>query len=131
MDRARARRLAKALQPGSGRVLDLGCGQGSLLLAVLEAWPEASGEGVDLDAAELAQAREAAAARGLADRVRFVEADAGAWPQEGYDAVIAIGAAHVWDGADGAARALARHGRRGGGVLLGDGFWAAPPGPAA
>jgi cyclopropane fatty-acyl-phospholipid synthase-like methyltransferase len=131
MGRERAARLAALLRADGGRVLDLGCGQGSLLLAVLEASPGATGDGVDLDAAELARARAAAAARGLDGRAAFHEADAAAWPGTGYDAVMAVGASHVWGAAAEAAAALARHVRPGGRVLLGDGFWASPPTAAA
>ena len=49
MGTARAASLARALRAPGGRVLDLGCGQGSLLLAVLDASPGAVGDGVDLD----------------------------------------------------------------------------------
>src|SRR4051794_14357077 len=90
MGSERAAALARAL--GGGRVLDLGCGQGSLLLAVLEATPGATGDGVDLDASELARARAAARSRGLAARVAFHEADASTWPHRDYDAAIAVGA---------------------------------------
>jgi len=76
MDGGRAARLASLLPAEGGRVLDLGCGQGSLLLAVVEASPGATGDGVDLDVRELGRARRAAARRGLAERVSFHVADA-------------------------------------------------------
>jgi SAM-dependent methyltransferase len=127
----RAAELARLLRADGGRVLDLGCGQGSLLLAVLEGSPGATGEGVDLDAVELARARAAARARGFDGRATFVEADASAWPRDGYDVVMAVGASHAWDTVPQAAAALARHVRPGGRVLLAEGFWAAPPTRAA
>lgn len=46
------------------------------MLRVLTAAPDATGTGVDIDAEALARGREAATARGLADRVRFVEGSA-------------------------------------------------------
>jgi SAM-dependent methyltransferase len=54
-------------------VLDLGCGSGILLAAVLAAFPEASGVGVDYSPPMLAAAREKLAPLGR--RVTLVEAD--------------------------------------------------------
>ena len=55
------------------RVLDLGCGDGLLLAAVLEAFPEASGVAVDYSPPMLEQARRRLAA--LGPRVEVAEAD--------------------------------------------------------
>src|SRR4029079_11367738 len=71
MDAARARSLTLLLRAEGGRVLDLGCGQGSLLLTVLEASPGATGDGVDLDANELARGRVGSMACGLRCRATF------------------------------------------------------------
>src|SRR4051812_40047084 len=131
MGHERAATLAASLAVAGGRVLDLGCGQGSLLLDVVEVSPGATGDGVDLDAAEIARARAAAAARGLAERVAFHEADAAPWPGRDYDAAMAVGASHAWGDTSAAAAGLARHVRPGGRGLLGGGFWAAPPTLAA
>jgi SAM-dependent methyltransferase len=57
------------------RVLDLGCGDGILLAAVLEAHPQASGVGVDFSPLMLEQARERLAPFGA--RARAIEADLG------------------------------------------------------
>src|SRR3954468_22909635 len=85
MGPARAAKLAALVRADGGRVLDLGCGQGSLLLAVAEDSPGATGDGVDLDARELARGRAAAAARGLDGRVTFHESDASTWPPGDHD----------------------------------------------
>ena len=53
------------------RVLDLGAGPGTLLLAALDQWPGATGLGVDASAAALAWAERNAAALGLRARARF------------------------------------------------------------
>jgi SAM-dependent methyltransferase len=50
------------------RVLDIGCGAGLHLAAVLEAAPDATGVGVDVDPSAAALARRTLAERGLADR---------------------------------------------------------------
>lgn len=56
-------------------VLDLGCGTGALLLAVLAEYPSAWGVGVDRAPAAATLARANAAANGLADRARFACGD--------------------------------------------------------
>lgn len=57
------------------RVLDVGCGTGSHLLHLLERLPEATGVGVEVDAAAAQLARERMTQAGLAERVHVVEAD--------------------------------------------------------
>ena len=52
-------------------VLDLGTGPGSLLLAALDQWPDATGVGIDASAVALDYARRNAARLGLADRASF------------------------------------------------------------
>lgn len=58
------------------RVIDLGTGPGTLLLAALAEWPEASGVGVDVSEIALGYARENAERLGLSERV---ELRAGDW----------------------------------------------------
>jgi release factor glutamine methyltransferase len=57
------------------RVLDLGTGSGCLLLAILSAWPEATGLGVDRSVAALACAARNAERQGLAARAQFKASD--------------------------------------------------------
>ncbi|PSN12722.1 SAM-dependent methyltransferase [filamentous cyanobacterium CCP5] len=52
------------------RVYDLGCGDGRLLIAAALQSP-CHGVGIDIDPAQVAVARQKAAARGLADRLSF------------------------------------------------------------
>jgi len=61
---------------GPKRVLDLGTGPGTLLLAALAEWPAASGVGVDASETALGYARDNAAALGMAGRA---ELRAGDW----------------------------------------------------
>jgi 2-polyprenyl-3-methyl-5-hydroxy-6-metoxy-1,4-benzoquinol methylase len=56
-----------------GRVLDVGCGVGRVAIAIARGYPDCEVTGLDPNAASIAQARSAAAAAGLGDRVRFVE----------------------------------------------------------
>ncbi|MDX3533495.1 bifunctional class I SAM-dependent methyltransferase/N-acetyltransferase [Streptomyces sp. MB09-01] len=92
--------------PERPRVLDLGCGPGrSALLLAAEAGGGAGAEvtAVDLHAPFLEELRTAAAARGLAGRVRTVEADMGAlhagdsdgFADGSFDLVWAEGSAYI------------------------------------
>jgi SAM-dependent methyltransferase len=70
-------RVVEALAPSPGdRVLDVGCGNGALTLAVAErVRPGGEAVGVDISTPMLARARQRAAAAGAADAT-FVEGDA-------------------------------------------------------
>ena len=61
--------------PGPARVLALGTGPGTLLLAALDEWPRATGLGVDASAQALGFARRNAAALGAAARAAFRRGD--------------------------------------------------------
>ncbi|WP_422055713.1 peptide chain release factor N(5)-glutamine methyltransferase [Sphingomonas sp.] len=60
---------------GPGRVLDLGTGPGTLLLAALAEWPGATGVGVDASDTALDYARRNAGALGVAERVDLRRGD--------------------------------------------------------
>jgi release factor glutamine methyltransferase len=60
------------------RILDLGTGPGTLLLAALDQWPDAQGLGVDASDAALDYARRNALNLGMASRVEFRRGD---WAQ--------------------------------------------------
>ncbi len=69
-----------ARERGAGwpaRVLDLGTGPGTLLLAVLSEFPAATGLGVDASEQALAYARDNAEELGMADRATFQSGDWG------------------------------------------------------
>lgn len=76
----------------SGRVLELGCGEGRNLIAMAFALPDATFVGVDLAASAIARAREETQALGLAN-VEFHCADLLRWRPPGgpFDYVIAHG----------------------------------------
>lgn len=57
------------------RVLDIGCGSGLQLAAMLDAAPSAEGVGIDVDAAAVALAEDTLTGRGLAGRARVLQAD--------------------------------------------------------
>ncbi|MEO5972949.1 MAG: peptide chain release factor N(5)-glutamine methyltransferase [Sphingomicrobium sp.] len=84
--------IASALEhfaaAGPRRILDLGTGPGTLLLAALDLWPEATGIGVDSSAAALDYARANAARLGLADRAEFRRGDWADGIAEAFDLIL-------------------------------------------
>ena len=96
------------------RVADVGCGSGWSSIAIARAYPRARVDGLDLDAASIAAAREHAAAAGVGDRVAFHVGDAGNAALAGnYDLAIAIECLHDMAnpvGALGAMRSLVGEG---------------------
>jgi SAM-dependent methyltransferase len=124
--------LAAFVAQGSGHVLDVGCGWAELLLRTVALAPEAHGTGVDVDREALDHAQTLAAARGLSERVTFVEGEGAQVAQGPVDAVLSIGARHVWGPDDATALGRLRGVvRRGGRVVYGDGIWSRPPTPPA
>ena len=121
--------LSRLSAPAGGRVLDLGCGSGEWLMELLAERPGLTGVGVDV--ALPGDVAPSAAARGVADRVSWVEADAVSWSGGLFDVVFCIGASHAFGGLPGTLEGVRRHLRPGGQVLLGDTIWEAPPSPAA
>ena len=102
-------------------VVDLGCGKGEALRLVLELFG-GTGTGVDLSARMLADVV------GNRENVEFVHADAAGWrPDRTPDLAICMGSAHIFGGIAAAAAALAALVRRGGVVVLGDGYWRSVP----
>jgi 2-polyprenyl-3-methyl-5-hydroxy-6-metoxy-1,4-benzoquinol methylase len=55
-----------------GRALDVGCGAGRVCMALARDFPKAAIVGIDPDAESIGQAKAAAAAAGLGDRIRFL-----------------------------------------------------------
>lgn len=86
--------LAERLR-GGAEVLDLGCGLGASSIALARAFPRVRVTGVDLDEASVAEARDAAAEAGVADRVSFLVGDAAAPPVAGpFDLITIFEALH-------------------------------------
>lgn len=122
-------------------VADLGCGWGELLLKAvgraadngltdgITAGP-LTGTGVDTDPPALERGRRRARELGLDRQVRFVQEDAAAWTGTA-DIVLCVGSAHAFGGTRPALDRLARVVPPGGGLLFGDGCWAAEPTDAA
>ncbi|MFC4060779.1 SAM-dependent methyltransferase [Planomonospora corallina] len=111
-------RLRAAPRP---RIADVGCGQGWSTLAVARAFPNAEVEGIDLDEASIAEAREQAERAGLADRIRLTRADAASMAGSGpYDLVLILEALHDFPRPVEALRAVRAALAPGGAVLVAD-----------
>jgi release factor glutamine methyltransferase len=80
--------LAHFGQQAPARILDLGTGPGTLLLAALDQWPEATGVGVDLTETALGFAKRNAERLGLAGRARFRLGDWGEEISETFDLIL-------------------------------------------
>jgi SAM-dependent methyltransferase len=107
-------------------VLDLGCGWGELLMAIVAASPGAHGTGVDSHGPDIQRGRGNAAARGLADRVTLVEGPAQDHLSRA-DLVLNIGAWHALGTMAGAMGTFRKLVNPGGHLLFAAEFWERPP----
>jgi SAM-dependent methyltransferase len=110
------------------RQLDLACGKGEMLCRWAARYG-IEGVGVDLSPVFLAAARARATDLGVADRVRFEEADAAAYRTDSgsFDVVSCIGATWIGNGVGGTIDLLRPALRPGGLLLIGEPFWHSEP----
>jgi ubiquinone/menaquinone biosynthesis C-methylase UbiE len=101
----------------SERVLDVGCGTGTLLERIVDRYPDSQVTGVDLSPAMVAQAR-----RRLPRRVTLEVADAEAlpFPAGSFDMVMSVSSFHFWPAPKGALAELRRVMRPGGRLVITD-----------
>jgi SAM-dependent methyltransferase len=126
------RLLRRADRQPAARILDLGCGEAAWALQALALHPDGYADGVDLSPYALERAAEAAALRGLADRLSLHERDARTFVPDGHhDLVLCVGSTHAFDGFAGTLELAGRHVHPDGVLVVGDGFWQVPPTPAA
>lgn len=85
--------MESALQRGA-RVADVGCGHGASTVLLAQAYPASRFMGFDYHAPSIEQARAAAQAAGLGERVRFDVASSKDFPGEGYDMVAMFDCLH-------------------------------------
>jgi release factor glutamine methyltransferase len=73
---------------GPQRILDLGTGPGTLLLAALDIWPDATGLGIDVSRHALSYASANARRLGFESRVKLMQGDWAAGLVEKFDLVL-------------------------------------------
>ena len=126
------RLLRRADRRPAARILDLGCGEAAWAMQALAHCPDGHADGVDLSPYALERAEGMATARGLADRLSLHERDARTYVPDGdYDLVLCVGSVHAFGGLTGTLEMAGRHVRPDGVLLVGEGFWQAPPTEAA
>ena len=84
---------------GPSRILDLGTGPGTLVLAALDVWPEATGLGVDLSRHALSYAAANARRLGFERRVKLLQGDWATGLVEKFDLIL-CNPPYVREGAD-------------------------------
>lgn len=119
-----------ALEPAD-RSLDVGCGRGELLLRIAER-TGAGGLGIDVSEEQIAVARDQTALRAPGEHLSFESRDAGALvaPAGSYAVAACVGSTHALGGLEPALVRLTELVRPGGYLLIGEGYWLRPPGPA-
>lgn len=116
---------------GPCRAVDHGCGGGEWLIRLLSANPHMTGVGVDVSPWAIARATELARHHGVGDRVELLEADAAHLDVGTADVALCVGASHIFGGLQATLEALEGSLVSTGAAVLGVGFWAHPPTPAA
>jgi ubiquinone/menaquinone biosynthesis C-methylase UbiE len=108
------------------RVADVACGTGWSSIAMAQAYPKITVDGVDLDAHAISAARRNAERAGVADRVTFAVTDAANIAGSGgYDLVTIFEALHDMSRPVEALNAVRQQLSEGGAVLVADGLVAA------
>jgi len=128
-----ARLLDRALRGGAaGRLLDLGCGEGTWLLRALAAHPGLTAVGVDISAAALSRARATADRLGVTRRIGLHHVDGREFAaKEPFDAVLCVGSTHAFGGLLGTLAAVRPLLADGGVAVIGDAYWQREPSAAA
>ena len=116
-----------------GTVVDLGCGNGWYLRRLAAAYPRLRGIGLDGFEENIRQARETAAAAGLADRLEFRQGDIYEFAHHEPVAMIVMNRAlhHVWADKARVLDLIAGHLEPGGAVVIWEPDWPLDPGRLA
>jgi SAM-dependent methyltransferase len=115
------------LHPGM-KQLDLACGKAEMLCRWVQQY-DISGVGVDISSVFLDAAKKRAAELGVTERLRFVQGDAGKYPQatHDFDVVSCIGATWIGNGLAGTLQLMTPALKPGGLLLIGEPYWIEPP----
>lgn len=117
------------LQAGQ-RQLDLACGKGELLGQWAKRWG-IEGVGVDISHVFLPLAQQRAAELGVADKLTFIEGEAGAYASgagaKAFDIVSCIGATWIGNGLVGTLKLMLPAAKDGGLLLVGEPYWIETP----
>jgi SAM-dependent methyltransferase len=97
---ARMAELALGHIPGDRpiRVLDIGCGTGSLVFRLAEARPNAHLVGLDISSANIRAAEQARLASSAGPRIAFAQADYLTFSADPFDAIVSDGVLHLIPG---------------------------------
>lgn len=126
------RLLRRADRRPAARILDLGCGEAAWALQALAHFPDGHADGIDINPYALERAAEMAAGLGRADRLTLHQRDARTYVPDGdYDLVLCVGSTHAFGGFTEALRLAGQHVNPDGVLIVGEGFWQAPPTPEA
>lgn len=117
-DRMRDIVLAQVPRDRAIRLLDVGCGTGSLVFRLVEALPEAALVGIDVSAANIDAAKRTQADRRSAARVQFEVSDYLDYRAEPFDVIVIDGVLHLIPGETSALIRKLATDLRPGGVLV-------------
>ena len=115
------------LHPGM-KQLDLACGKAEMLCRWAQKYG-IGGVGVDISSVFLDAARVRAAELDVTEKVKFVQGDAGQYPEatHDFDVVSCIGATWIGSGLTGTLQLMTPALKSGGLLLIGEPYWIEPP----
>lgn len=121
-------RLCGILGPG-GRVLDMGCGKGELLIRLAELYP-ISGVGVDLSPYSIGECMEKQRRRVPGADLKFLLMDGALYrPEAPFDTAVCLGTSFMYGGYSRTLEALKDMVVPGGLIVVGEPFWFRDPEP--